>query len=94
MAATAGVTGQMGWAYYLVQGSTAAILLLAANTSFADFPRLASLMARILNPLADPVLSENPLKSARSPVDCRNRNGLDSGRSVAGILNFCIGCVP
>jgi amino acid transporter len=39
-------TGKMAWAYYLVQGATAAILLVAANTSFADFPRLASLMAR------------------------------------------------
>jgi hypothetical protein len=36
----------MRWAYYLVQTSTAAILVLAANTSFADFPRLAGLMAR------------------------------------------------
>ena len=36
----------MRWAYYLVQASTAAILVLAANTSFADFPRLAGLMAR------------------------------------------------
>jgi len=32
--------------YYLVQAATALILLLAANTSFADFPRLASLLAR------------------------------------------------
>lgn len=32
--------------YYLMQVATGAILLLAANTSFADFPRLASLMAR------------------------------------------------
>lgn len=32
--------------YYLVQASTALILVLAANTSFADFPRLASLLAR------------------------------------------------
>ena len=32
--------------YYTVQGATALILLLAANTSYADFPRLASLMAR------------------------------------------------
>jgi amino acid transporter len=39
-------TGPMGWAYYLIQGATAAILVLAANTSFADFPRLASLLAR------------------------------------------------
>jgi len=37
---------RMTWAYYLVQTSTAAIMVLAANTSFADFPRLAGLMAR------------------------------------------------
>ena len=37
---------RLTWAYYLVQTSTAAILVLAANTSFADFPRLAGLMAR------------------------------------------------
>ncbi|MHB8947024.1 MAG: APC family permease [Bacillota bacterium] len=35
-----------GFLYYVVQVSTALILVLAANTSFADFPRLASLMAR------------------------------------------------
>jgi amino acid transporter len=39
-------TGSLGWCYYLVQAATAAILVLAANTSFADFPRLASLLAR------------------------------------------------
>jgi hypothetical protein len=32
--------------YYLVQAMTALILVLAANTSFADFPRLASFLAR------------------------------------------------
>jgi len=32
--------------YYFYQGATAAILVLAANTSFADFPRLGSIMAR------------------------------------------------
>ncbi len=32
--------------YYLVQAATALILILAANTSFADFPRLSSLLAR------------------------------------------------
>jgi amino acid transporter len=32
--------------YYLIQGSTMLILVLAANTSFADFPRLASLLSR------------------------------------------------
>ncbi|MGH7432002.1 MAG: APC family permease, partial [Candidatus Methylomirabilales bacterium] len=31
--------------YYVIQGTTALILLLAANTSFADFPRLSSLLA-------------------------------------------------
>ena len=39
-------TGGMSWFYYLIQGATAAILILAANTSFADFPRLSSLLAR------------------------------------------------
>lgn len=32
--------------YYFLQGSTALILFLAANTSYADFPRLASLLAK------------------------------------------------
>jgi amino acid transporter len=39
-------TGPMGWFYYVVQATTTAILVLAANTSFADFPRLSSLLAR------------------------------------------------
>jgi amino acid transporter len=39
-------TGYFSWFYYLVQITTAAILVLAANTSFADFPRLSSLLAR------------------------------------------------
>lgn len=39
-------TGPMAWLYYVIQGTTALILILAANTSFADFPRLASLLAR------------------------------------------------
>ncbi|MHB8397716.1 MAG: APC family permease [Candidatus Limnocylindrales bacterium] len=32
--------------YYVLQLSTMAILILAANTSFADFPRLSSILAR------------------------------------------------
>lgn len=32
--------------YYYIQATTAGILVLAANTSFADFPRLASILAR------------------------------------------------
>lgn len=39
-------TGPISWFYYVVQATTAAILILAANTSFAGFPRLASLLAR------------------------------------------------
>jgi amino acid transporter len=39
-------TGDLSWMYFVVQAATASILLLAANTSFADFPRLTSLMAR------------------------------------------------
>jgi amino acid transporter len=32
--------------YYFLQASTAAILMVAANTAFADFPRLSSILAR------------------------------------------------
>lgn len=39
-------SGPMAWFYYVVQIATALILVLAANTSFADFPRLGSLLAR------------------------------------------------
>ena len=40
------VFGDGSAAYYFVQFTTMAILFLAANTAFADFPRLASIMAR------------------------------------------------
>lgn len=35
-----------GLFYYFIQGTTFLILILAANTSFADFPRLSSLIAQ------------------------------------------------
>src|SRR6202008_587469 len=41
-----GVFGERGIAYYAVQAATMAILVLAANTAYADFPRLASILAR------------------------------------------------
>ncbi len=41
-----GKTGPTAIGYYLTQFFTAAILVLAANTSFADFPRLSSILAR------------------------------------------------
>ena len=42
------VFGGRGVAYYLVQTATMLILVLAANTAYADFPRLASILARDL----------------------------------------------
>ncbi len=35
-----------GGFYYMIQAATAMILILAANTSYADFPRLSSILAR------------------------------------------------
>jgi amino acid transporter len=34
------------WFYFVIQGATMAILVLAANTSFADFPRLSYFLAK------------------------------------------------
>src|SRR6185312_15455128 len=41
-----GKTGASSWAYVLTQLATAMILLVAAQTSFADFPRVTSILAR------------------------------------------------
>lgn len=40
------IFGGRGVPYYAVQSATMLILVLAANTAYADFPRLASIMAR------------------------------------------------
>ena len=40
------IFGGRGFPYYAVQVATMLILVLAANTAYADFPRLASIMAR------------------------------------------------
>jgi len=40
-----GIFGR-NWFYYVIQGATALILILAANTAFQDFPRLSSILAR------------------------------------------------
>ena len=40
------VFGGKNFAYYLLQTATTLILVLAANTAYADFPRLASIVAR------------------------------------------------
>lgn len=39
-------TGGLGWYYYVLMAASASILVVAANTAYADFPRLASLLAR------------------------------------------------
>ena len=41
-----GIFGGRGLPYYAVQVATMLILVLAANTAYADFPRLASILAR------------------------------------------------
>ena len=41
-----GVFGARGIPYYMAQAATMLILVLAANTAYADFPRLASILAR------------------------------------------------
>ena len=46
MSLIARATFGTGPLYYLIQFATTGILILAANTSFADFPRLASILAR------------------------------------------------
>jgi amino acid transporter len=38
--------GPLGWYYYVLMGFAASILVIAANTAYQDFPRLASLLAR------------------------------------------------
>jgi hypothetical protein len=35
-----------GWPFFVLQGFTAGILILAANTAYQDFPRLAAILAR------------------------------------------------
>ena len=40
------IFGGRGTAYFVIQAATTMILVLAANTAFADFPRLASIVAR------------------------------------------------
>ena len=40
------IFGGRGVPYYLVQAATMLILVLAANTAYSDFPRLASIVAR------------------------------------------------
>ena len=40
------VFGGRNAAYFILQGATILILVLAANTSYADFPRLASILAK------------------------------------------------
>jgi amino acid transporter len=68
--------------YYVLQVSTMAILLLAANTAFADFPRIASILA----------------KDGYLPRQLHNRgdrlvysNGIIALAAVAGLLVIAFG---
>jgi amino acid transporter len=47
-AAVFGRDGTWAWMYYAMQLATVGILVLAANTSYADFPRLSSILAHDL----------------------------------------------
>ena len=38
--------GNLAWFYPVIQFVTTAILILAANTAYQDFPRLSSILAR------------------------------------------------
>jgi amino acid transporter len=46
LAQIAGAVFHDGWLFYFVQITTALILILAANTAYAGFPRLASILAK------------------------------------------------
>ena len=75
-----GVWGR-GVFYYMLQIATAAILVLAANTSYADFPRLGSFMA------ADGFLPRQ-LKDRGSKLVYSNGMLLLTGMSIVLIIAF------
>ena len=60
--------------YYLLQAATMLILVLAANTAYADFPRLASIVARDR-------LSAAPVHEPGRPAGVLERHHRAVGRS-------------
>ena len=74
------VFGQ-GVLYYVLQGATAAILTLAANTAYADFPRLSSIIAR------DGYLPA-PAREPRRPAGVQQRRARARGRGGVLVVIF------
>ena len=84
-----------GAAYYALQFSTFAILVLAANTAFADFPRLSSILAATAtcrgNSRRAATGWRSPTASSRSPSSRRCSSGCFGGETSALIPLYAIG---
>jgi amino acid transporter len=76
------ILGGRGPVYYMVQAATMMILVLAANTAFSDFPRLASIIAR------DKYL---PRQLANQGDRLAFSNGIVMLSCLAGVLLFAFG---
>jgi len=76
------ILGGRGPLYYMVQAATTMILVLAANTAFSDFPRLASIIAR------DKFL---PRQLANQGDRLAFSNGIVALSCLSGVLLFAFG---
>jgi amino acid transporter len=76
------ILGGRGPLYYMVQAATTLILVLAANTAFSDFPRLASIIAR------DKFL---PRQLANQGDRLAFSNGIVMLSALSGVLLFAFG---
>jgi hypothetical protein len=76
------ILGGRGAFYYMVQAATTMILVLAANTAFSDFPRLASIIAR------DKFL---PRQLANQGDRLAFSNGIVMLSCLSGVLLFVFG---
>ena len=76
------ILGGRGPFYYMVQAATTMILVLAANTAFSDFPRLASIIAR-----DDSCRASSPIRA----TGWRSRTASSCSRCLAGVLLVAFG---
>jgi amino acid transporter len=76
------ILGGRGVFYFMVQAATTMILVLAANTAFSDFPRLASIIAR------DKFL---PRQLANQGDRLAFSNGIVMLSALSGVLLFAFG---
>jgi amino acid transporter len=76
------ILGGRGLVYFMVQAATTMILVLAANTAFSDFPRLASIIAR------DKFL---PRQLANQGDRLAFSNGIVILSCLSGVLLFAFG---